>query len=330
MGLFTLAFAGGSFVLLGAYESLTPTIPSPLPSLKSPNPNPNTNPNPNPQFSTLTLVSTLALSLLFLLDSLISFFSARNNKDHVGSALQLQTLAVSALFLMFSILGLVSNLSRGGVSFPYELMGLIVVFGFVEEFLVFYMRRDGVGVENRYYDLMLVPIGVCVVCSVVELRWGGMGAGAAAVRLGRGIGLVLQGTWFVQMGFSFYSGFVASNCGLRERSRGNFSVVCKGHMDSHRGMAIAVLLFNCHLAFLVAVVACVYSVIGRRIVGNGDYARYRPLGAKMQVVDAQARFTLDSDDDDAEGIREVRDEENVLRLENGVFSLEVNGHGSDH
>lgn len=65
-----------------------------------------------------------------------------------------------------------SNLSKGGVSFPYELIGLIVVFGFVEEFLVFYMRRrDGVGVENRYYDLMLVPIGVCVVCSVMKLRW---------------------------------------------------------------------------------------------------------------------------------------------------------------
>ncbi|GAB2232954.1 hypothetical protein Droror1_Dr00012024, partial [Drosera rotundifolia] len=83
-------------------------------------------------------------------------------------------------------------------------------------------------------------------------------------------------------------------------------------------MAIAVLLFNHYLSFLVAVVAYVYSVIERRIVGNGDYVRCRPLGAKMQVADAHARFTLDSNDDDAEGIREVRDEENVLRLENSV------------
>lgn len=66
-------------------------------------------------------------------------------------------------------------------------------------------------------------------------------------------------------------------------------------MDDHRAKAIAVLLFNCHLAFLVSVIVGVYSVVGRK---NGkDYSRYSPLGAEMQMTN-QPQFTLDSDEDD--------------------------------
>ncbi|GAB2276590.1 hypothetical protein Dimus_011306 [Dionaea muscipula] len=302
MGLFTLSFAGGSLLLIGAWESLiaTSTAISPPTSSSSfsswssshnkaihkttiseSTPSTSSPPNPNPSFSTVTLISTASLSVLFFVDSLLSFLDALHSRDQIGSALQLQ-------------------------------------------------RKDPDGIENRYYDLMLVPIAVCVFSTLIELK----SPQSNMPRLARGIGLILQGTWFVQMGFSFYSDYIANNCSLRERSRGNYTVVCKGHMDSHRGMAIAVLLFNCHLAFLVAVIVGVYSIVGRRLGGHADYTRYRPLGAEMHPMDTQPRFTLESDDEEEEeeedGIREIREEEAMSRQENVILTLEVNGHGSHH
>lgn len=169
---------------------------------------------------------------------------------------------------------------------------------------------------------MLVPIAICVFCTIIELFSPDSGV---IPKLGRGLGLILQGTWFVQMGFSFFTDLIANNCDLYYKSRGNYTIKCKGHMDSHRGGAIAVLLFNCHLAFLVALICAVYSVFGRRL----NYSNYRPLGAEVQRRENQGRFTLDSDSDDGD-IDEIKQENGGLgfRTENGTVELSVNGHGS--
>ncbi|GAB4854826.1 hypothetical protein Ancab_023409 [Ancistrocladus abbreviatus] len=337
MGLFSLSFAGGSLLLIGAWESFISTSRNPI-GAPSPSPiNKITSTNSprtilsssipairNPSFSTVTLISTTSLSLLLFFNSLLSLLDALNSNDKIGSTLQLQVLATAALLLMFSVLGLLNNLSKS-VSFPYLLVDLIALFAFVEEFLLFYLqRKDPSGIENRYYDLMLIPVAMCVFSTLIELK----SPQSNMPRLARGVGLILQGTWFVQMGLSFYTNLMAHNCTLYEKSRGNFTIKCKEHMDYHRGRAIAVLLFNCHLAFLVAVMVGVYSVVGKRFVYQGDYLQYRPLGAEMQTMDRQAQFSLASDDDD-DGITELKEEENASRLKNGV-SQGVNGHNSGH
>ncbi|KNA16964.1 hypothetical protein SOVF_084410 [Spinacia oleracea] len=306
MGLFSMTFAGGSLILIGAWESLSSSSSPPPP------------PNNHRRFSTITLISAASLSLLFIIDSLLSFFNATSSNDKVGSAVQLQVLAISSLFFMFSLLG--------SLNFPYPLLNLILLFAFLEEFLLFHLHlKDSDGIENRYYDLMLVPIAICAFSTMIEL----ISPDSGTPKLGRGLGLILQGTWFVQMGFSFFTDLIANNCNLHIKSRGNYTINCKGHMDTHRGGAIAVLMFNCHLAFLVALFCGVFSVFGRRFVAQGDHLKYRPLGAELRRMENQGRFTLDSDSDD--GVIDVvkqGDCSSGLRGENGAVELGVNGHGS--
>ncbi|KAA8530280.1 hypothetical protein F0562_004989 [Nyssa sinensis] len=184
-------------------------------------------------------------------------------------------------------------------------------------------KKDPSGIENRYFDLLLVPISVCAFSTILELKT----PKSNFAGLSRGVGLILQGTWFVQMGFSFYSDLMAHGCSLHEKSRGNYTVRCKGHPEYHRGRAIATLQFNCHLSFLVVLIVGVFSLINKKNGGRGEFMRYKPLGAEMQQLDNQARFTLDSDDDKDDGIKE---EGNVADLRAVVMvpELGINGDGS--
>ncbi|KAA8548050.1 hypothetical protein F0562_004689 [Nyssa sinensis] len=142
-----------------------------------------------------------------------------------------------------------------------------------------------------------------------------------------GVALQLEGMWFVQMGFSFYSDLMAHGCSLHEKSRGNYTVRCKGHPEYHRGRALATLQFNCHLAFLVVLIAGAFAIISKNNRGRGEFMQYRPLGAEMQQLDNQAQFTLDSDDDSEDGIKE---EKNVADQKAVVIvpKLGINGNGS--
>lgn len=198
----------------------------------------------------------------------------------------------------------------------------------MEEFLLFYLqRKDPSGIENRYFDLLLVPIMVCIFSTILELK----SPESGFPRLGRGVGLILQGMWFLQMGFAFYSSLMVNGCYLHEKSRGNYTVRCKGHPDYHRGRAIATLQFNCTLALLVALIAGGYSIVCKKNGVSGEFMKYRPIGAEMQPLDNQARFTLDSDgdDDNEDGIKE---EGNVVthKVLEAVPVQGVNGNGSHH
>ncbi|TYG95032.1 hypothetical protein ES288_A11G235000v1 [Gossypium darwinii] len=146
----------------------------------------------------------------------------------------------------------------------------------------------------------------------------------------RGIGLILHGTWFVQMGFSFYTNLMVHGCSLHEKSRGNYTIKCRSHPDYHRARFIATLQFNCHLALLVVLVVGMLSLIGKRngvVVGAlGDGLRYKPLGAEIQLMDSNGgNFTLDSDDDLDSGIKE---EDGLVKEKSAVVELGGNGHAS--
>lgn len=200
----------------------------------------------------------------------------------------------------------------------------------MEEFILFYLqKKDPSGIENRYFDLLLVPIAVCVFSTMLELKR----SESNFPRLGRAVGLILQGMWFVQMGVSFFSDWMAHGCSLHEKSRGNYTVRCKGHPEYHRGRAIATLQFNCHLALLVALIVGVYAIICKKHGVRKESMCYRPIGTEMLHLDSHAQFSLDSDDDDGgdneNGIKEERNVtmEKVLTV---LPETGVNGYGSHH
>lgn len=138
-------------------------------------------------------------------------------------------------------------------------------------------------------------------------------------KLARGVGLILQGTWFMQMGLSFYTNLITSGCSLHEKSRGNYTIRCNGHAEYHRARAIATLQFNCHLAVLVVLIMAAYSVIVRKYGFPRDFTQYKPLSAEMQ------QFTLDSDDDVGE---EIKEDDNVGKQKVGVVESGMNGYGT--
>ncbi|XVF16490.1 hypothetical protein REPUB_Repub10bG0035700 [Reevesia pubescens] len=328
MGLFTYAVTGVGFILIGFWESINSLNPNQTPSsslstqIKSTSIS-KTKENPVSSSSSFIFVSIFAL--LIFLNSMVSIFDAFSSKDRVGSALQLQVLSLALLFLLYSALGLFNN-KKSSYRWPDSVLDLVLLLAFIEEFLLYYLqRKDTSGIENRYFDLLCVPIAICVVSTILELR----SKRSVYSKLGRGMGLILQGTWFVQMGFSFYTNLMVHGCSLHEKSRGNYTIKCKDHPEYHRGRAIATLQFNCHLALLVVLVVGMLSVIGKRNgVGVGfsrDGLRYRPLGAEMQQMDNNVgTFTLDSDDDLDDGIKE----EGLGREKAAIVELGVNGNGS--
>ncbi|KAF3444706.1 hypothetical protein FNV43_RR14399 [Rhamnella rubrinervis] len=330
MGLFSLAVGGGGFILIGACEALTFSTrnsypnqvsdpSSPLTSIQTSLPSSTSSFKAKPSYAFgLSFIFISLLSSLFVLNSLISLLDAVNASDSVGSALQLQVVAISSLFLLYAILGFLVNFTNR-FPLPSSIITLIGLFAFVEEFLLFYLqKKDPEGLENRYFDLMLVPVAICVFSTVLELK----SPKSNYPKLARGVGLILQGMWFLQMGFSFYTNLLAHGCSLHEKNKGNYTVKCKGHPEYHRAKAIATLQFNCHLALLVVLVTGIYSIIARAKGIDSELMRYKPL-AEMQHIDNQNQFTLDSDDELSEGVKE---EDSVQKA--GVVELTVNGHGS--
>ncbi|XP_007031352.2 PREDICTED: uncharacterized protein LOC18600688 [Theobroma cacao] len=331
MGFFTYAITGVGFILIGSWESITSLNLTRIPNstsssslsaqIKSTSIS-KTKENPFSSSSSFIFVSVFSLLIFF--NSLVSIFDAFSSKDRVGSMLQLQVLPIALLFLFYSALGL-SNNKQSSYLWPDSVLDLVLLLAFVEEFLLYYLqRKDTSGIENRYFDLLCVPIAICVVSTMRELR----SKRSIYSKLGRGIGLILQGTWFVQMGFSFYTNLIVHGCSLHEKSRGNYTIKCKGHPEYHRGRAIATLQFNCHLAMAVVLVVGMLSIMGKRngvgVSENG--LRYRPLGAEMQQMDNNVQnFTLDSDDDLDD---EIKEEDDLGKEKAAIVELGVNGQGS--
>ncbi|XP_076896959.1 uncharacterized protein LOC143550137 [Bidens hawaiensis] len=304
-GLLTYLTGGAGIFVFGATESIISTTQI-------------QNPPRSKSTHSISFLLTSLISFLFILNSLISITHNLKSHDQTGVVLQLQVISIILLFLLFSVLSLLSNIINS-FHIPSYILNIICLFGFIEEFFMFYLqKKDPDGIENRYYDLLLVPVSVCIVSTILELKDNKdvkLGSNYANyARFGRGVGLVMQGMWFVQMGISFYSGLMTDGCYMKEKSCGNFTVWCKGHPEFHRARAIATLHFNCHLALVVC-----FVVGGFSLVSKDEVMRYKPIGAEMQRVSG-AQFTLDSDDDEGDNEKTV-----VVVPETGV-----NGYGSHH
>ncbi|CAI9777357.1 unnamed protein product [Fraxinus pennsylvanica] len=91
MGLFTYIIAGGSFILIGAWESFISTseilVQTPSSSSQSNKPTTKT----RPCSSSVTFSSISVLAFLFIINSFISLSDALNTKDNTGFVLQLES-----------------------------------------------------------------------------------------------------------------------------------------------------------------------------------------------------------------------------------------------
>lgn len=301
-GLLSYSVAGLGFLLIAAIEALIP-FRSPL---------------------TLTLnlpliryLSIATLSSLFILHSLVSSLLYSSSGDPLGLSLPFSAAAASAPFLLYSLAGFLLP------ALLAPILPLLSLFSFFNELLFFHLRRKDIdGIENRYFDLLLVPILVCLLSTLASLAW----PRSAAPRVARAAGLALHGTWLLQMGFSFFSSAIVHGCFLHRRSWANYTIKCKGHPDYHRGRAIATLQFNCHLALLVVVAVGVYSAavsLGEARGGEG----YKALNKELQRMGngELSRFSLEDDEENEE--QEIENGEVAVRV---METKTRNGFGGAH
>ncbi|KAF0903204.1 hypothetical protein E2562_025776 [Oryza meyeriana var. granulata] len=276
-GLLEYSAGGLGLLALAALESLPLRLPAaPLPLL------------PRRLSTPLHLRHLLAavVSALCLLSALVS-----------AHHLSLPTLAASALFLLYALAPFVPL----PAPLPLPLLDLVLAAAFAQELLLFAHRRPSTaaGIENRYFDLLLVPITVCLGATLLAAH----SPEAAPPRLARAAGLALQGTWMVQMGFSFFTSAVAQGCTLHAQSRVDYTIKCRTHEDYHRARSTATLQFNGHLALLVLAGAAAYAaVLSKR---NQPPSGYRMLSKEVQMegMPLHSQFTLDSDEEkEVEGV----------------------------
>ncbi|KAL5223883.1 hypothetical protein ABZP36_010522 [Zizania latifolia] len=211
--------------------------------------------------------------------------------------LSLPTLAASALFLLYAFAPFVPI----AAPLPLPLLDLVVAAAFAQELLLFAHRRPSTaaGIENWYFDLFLVPITVCLGATLLAAHR----TEARTPRLACAAGLALQGTWMVQMGFSFFTSAIAQGCSLHAESRADYTIKCRTHDDYHRARSAATLQFNGHLALLVLAGAAAYAaVLSTRSHPPSGY-RMLTKEVQMEGMPLHTQFTLDSDEEkEDEGI----------------------------
>lgn len=274
-GLLSYSVGGLGFLLIAAVEALLP-FRSPLSQTLN--------------LPFLRHLSALLLSSLFISHSLLSSLLSPA-ADPLGPSLPLSSAASAAPFLLHSLSALLLP------SLLSPLLPLLLLAAFSQELLLFHLRRKDVdGIENRYFDLLLVPIFICISSTALILAR----PRSPYPRLARAAGLALHGTWLIQMGFSFFSSAVAHGCYLHRRSWADYTIRCKGHPEYHRGRAIATLQFNCHLALMVVLVIGVYAAVVNAggVDGRAGRGGYKEL--QRMSNEEMARFSLEDEGDEEE------------------------------
>ena len=142
----------------------------------------------------------------------------------VAVSVNSQRLVVASNFLFYAIVALIVDNTRV-LPVPPEIISLLALSAYLQEFLLFYLQRDAAGLEGQYHYLLLVPIGACVVSTAAEIAY----PKSVLPPLVRSMGLVLQGTWFMQIAVSLFSSKgISQGCMLKEEGEGDFTVICEG------------------------------------------------------------------------------------------------------
>lgn len=188
----------------------------------------------------------------------------------VAVSVNAQRSVVAINFLFYALVTLIVDNTKW-LPVPPQMISLLALSAFVQEFLLFYFQRDGAGLESQYHYLLLVPIGVCAGSTAAEIAY----PNALLPPVIRSMGLILQGTWFIQIAVSvFGSTWISQGCSLKEDGEGDYTVICEG-MNLMRGQGIATLQFNCHLALLLVLLLPSYAVMCKIYTSP---QHYQPLG----------------------------------------------------
>ena len=178
---------------------------------------------------------------------------------------------------------------------------MMVLYALGQEFLLFYLQRPDAGLESRYYTLLLVPICLCMISIASKTMFPDF----SLASLGFAMGLVLQGTWMIQMAFSFfYKGTMAMGCYLQMQGEGDYLIKCNdnnhagngshGHMDTlMRAKAMATLQFNGHMA-LIIITTLLFFAFTRR---------YEKVRSDLHALNYEMVSTLDSCDNSKQELR---------------------------
>ncbi|XP_002978614.2 transmembrane protein 45B [Selaginella moellendorffii] len=223
------------------------------------------------------------LASLHILGSFLASHRDWRRGYPVASAMALESSGTASMFLVYSLAAILKEKTRI-LPLPKEILRLLAVTAFGLEFFLFYLKEDdGSGVQGQYHRLLLVPIGVCLVSTLLRICY----PRSELLRFIQNLGLILQGTWFFQMASSIFSSRgMSQGCWLDQNGEGDYAVHCKGMMALHRGKAIATLQFNLHLAMILAVVLPTYAFF-HKAGGGGDssqISRYQQLGSSDQPV----------------------------------------------
>lgn len=173
----------------------------------------------------------LYIILVFALSHVISDLvvsSIEAEAQHpVAVSVNSQRLVVAINFLFYAVVTLIVDNTKV-LPVPPEMISSIALSAFVQEFLLFYFQRDGAGLESQYHYLLLVPIGVCAASTAAEIAY----PKALLPPVIRSMGLVLQGTWLVQIAVSVFSSkWISQGCSLKEDGEGDYTITCQGELD---------------------------------------------------------------------------------------------------
>ncbi|XP_024530847.1 transmembrane protein 45B-like [Selaginella moellendorffii] len=128
-----------------------------------------------------------------------------------------------SMFLVYSLAAILKEKTRI-LPLPKEILRLLAVTAFGLEFFLFYLKEDdGSGVQGQYHRLLLVPIGVCLLSTLLRICY----TRSELLRFIQSLGLILQGAWFFQMASSIFSSRGMS-AGWIETARATTQFTAKG------------------------------------------------------------------------------------------------------
>lgn len=259
------------------------------------------------------------LASLHILGNLLPKYKVHTDgNSSPGSAIRLERAAVAGVFLVYALAALISEArTRLLPPLPPSVLKLMAVGAFVEEFLLFYFKGRDAGLADQYHSLMLLPVGVCVASTALEIVF----PDSLAPPLVRSMALVLQGTWLFQTAASLFSSWIVTGCELDERGAGDYGVVCEPVQMMHRGKAVATLQFNLQMAGLLVCALPAYALVHRVYGRPPGTTGYEPLvGEKEVPQEARELFELNdshggrsSFGDEEEEEQDVEDDEEEER-----------------
>lgn len=190
----------------------------------------------------------------------------------------------ATMFFAFGLSGLVDILVHHGAPLPQDIEYLIGCLAFIVEAVLFKFHLHGrTEMDVLVHTLLLYVIYVNIVVVILEMRY----RHSIAVALARAYTVLLQGTWFWQVGFLLYNPLPGA---------------VPWRDDDHEQLMVVTMMFTWHMAAVFVVMLCIGAVVAAcQTAGRTDVsAELRLLRLKPDTSSAHTAAVDcdDSSDDD--------------------------------